>query len=330
MSEYILEVDNLVKHFPISGGIFLRKVGNVHALNGVSFKVKEGETLGIVGESGCGKSTLGKTILRLNEPTSGSVKFMGKDLFSLSNKEMMAAREDIQMIFQDPYDSLNSRHSIRNILHEPFAIHNIGDFDYREQEAKRLLKRVGLAENSLDRFSFEFSGGQRQRIGIARAIALKPKVIVCDEPVSALDVSVQSQVLNIMLELQREMNLTYMFIAHDLAVVRHISDRVAVMYLGNIVEFTDADTIYTDPLHPYTQALISAIPIPDPELKGDKQILQGDIPSPRDLPSGCHFHTRCPFATDKCRAEYPALVAAPGTSGDGHLVSCHYAGKLKC
>ncbi len=324
MKEYILEVDNLTKHFPINGGVLLRKVGDVHALNGVTFKVKKGETLGVVGESGCGKSTLGKTLLRLHRPTSGSAKFLSKDLFSIEGKELREMRKDIQMIFQDPYESLNARHSVRSILHEPFEIHKIGDYEFRESEAKRLLNRVGLPPSALDRFSFEFSGGQRQRIGIARAIALNPKLVVCDEPVSALDVSVQSQVLNLMLELQQEMDLTYIFIAHDLAVVRHISDNIAVMYLGNIVEYTDADTIYEKPRHPYTKALISAIPVPDPRFKGVKQVLEGDIPSPRRLPTGCHFHTRCPIATDKCRKESPILRDATGTSEQTHLVSCHY------
>lgn len=329
MSEYILEADNVVKHFPIHGGVFLKEVGKVHAVNGVSFKVRPGETLGIVGESGCGKSTLGRTILKLYEATDGTVKFEGKDLKTLSKEEMRETRKDMQMIFQDPYESLNSRHTIGNILQEPFEIHGIGDEEFRKNEIKRLLKRVGLPESAMERFPHEFSGGQRQRIGIARAIALKPKMILCDEPVSALDVSVQSQVLNLLLELQKEMNLTYLFIAHDLAVVRHISDRIAVMYLGNIVEFTDATKIYENPQHPYTQALISAIPIPDPEHKQDKIVLEGDIPSPRNLPSGCHFHTRCPYVTDKCKAEIPTLQAAEGTTGDQHLVACHYAGKFK-
>lgn len=329
MSEYLLEVKNVVKHFPIHGGIFLRQVGTVHALNGVSFTLREGETLGVVGESGCGKSTLGKTLLRLHEPTSGEAVFQGENLFQLRGKKLRDLRRDIQMIFQDPYESLNSRHTIGTILEEPFLIHKIGSETSRRQEIKKILKRVGLQENAIYRFPHEFSGGQRQRIGIARAIALKPKIVLCDEPVSALDVSVQSQVLNLLLELQKELGLTYIFIAHDLAVVKHISDRVAVMYLGNIVEFTDASTIYKKPMHPYTQALISAIPIPDPEKKSDAQILEGDIPSPINLPSGCHFHTRCPYATTKCTQQSPPLRQVSSNNLEEHLVACHYAEKIK-
>lgn len=334
MSDALLKVTNLVKHFPIHGGILLRQVGNVHALNGVTFTLKEGETLGVVGESGCGKSTLGKTLIRLHDATSGEAHFMGKELFSQKGQELRKTRKDIQMIFQDPYESLNSRHTILNILEEPFIIHQkedprFSDPEFRKAEIAKTLRRVGLTENAMHRYPHEFSGGQRQRIGIARAIALKPKLIICDEPVSALDVSVQSQVLNLLLELQKEMGLTYIFIAHDLAVVKHVSDRVAVMYLGKIVEFTKASTIYERPLHPYSQALISAIPIPDPEKKAAAQILEGDIPSPRNLPTGCTFHTRCPFATELCKKEIPELKSAPGTTGDEHLVACHFAGQLK-
>ncbi len=307
----------------------MRQVAKVHALNGVSFKVKKGETLGIVGESGCGKSTLGKTLIRLHDHTTGEVQFLGEDFLCKKGKELKAARRQMQMIFQDPYESLNTRHTVENILTEPYEIHGIGTKDERIQWAKDLLKKVGLPEQALERFPHEFSGGQRQRIGIARAIALKPHVIICDEPVSALDVSVQSQVLNLLLDLQQEMGLTYLFIAHDLAVVKHISDRIMVMYLGSIVEFTDAKTIYERPLHPYTQALISAIPIPDPDHKSDKIVLEGDIPSPVRLPTGCPFHTRCRYAKDICKKEKPPLQAAPGTTGDRHLVSCHFAGNLK-
>ncbi len=328
MSEYIMEVKDLVKHYPIHGGVLMREVAKVHALNGVSFKVKAGETLGIVGESGCGKSTLGKTLIRLHDHTSGEVDFLGEDFLAKKGKDLMGARRNMQMIFQDPYESLNTRHTVENILTEPYEIHGIGTKAERKEWAKAALKKVGLPEQAMERFPHEFSGGQRQRIGIARAIALKPKVIICDEPVSALDVSVQSQVMNLMLDLQKEMNLTYLFIAHDLAVVKHISDRVMVMYLGNIVEFTDANSIYEKPLHPYTQALISAIPIPDPEYKGDRIVLEGDIPSPINLPSGCPFHTRCRHAQDKCRMEKPELKDAPGTSGETHLVACHFAGNL--
>ena len=329
MSEYLLEVNNLVKHFPIHGGVLMREVGKVHALNGVSFNVKQGETLGVVGESGCGKSTMGRTLIRLYDPTRGEIKFDGRDISQLKTKDLRETRKDMQMIFQDPYESLNPRFTIGNILEEPFIIHRIGDEAIRKEKVKALLNRVGLPESALTRFPHEFSGGQRQRIGIARAIALNPRMIICDEPVSALDVSVQSQVLNLLIELQEELNLTYIFIAHDLAVVRHISDRVAVMYLGKIVEFTDADTIYQRPLHPYSQALLSAIPIPDPEADHEsKQVLEGDIPSARRLPSGCAFHTRCSFAEPICRTKSPELKAAPGTTGRDHQVACHFAGKV--
>lgn len=328
MSEYLMEVKDLVKHYPIHGGVLMREVARVHALNGVSFKVKAGETLGIVGESGCGKSTLGKTLVRLHEHTDGYVDFQGEDFLAKKGQELKEARKNIQMIFQDPYESLNSRHTIENILTEPYEIHGVYTKEERRERAVAALKTVGLSEQALERFPHEFSGGQRQRIGIARAIALEPQIIVCDEPVSALDVSVQSQVMNLLLKLQEEMGLTYLFIAHDLAVVKHISDRVMVMYLGSIVEFTDAEQIYENPLHPYTQALISAIPIPDPDFEGEKIVLEGDIPSPINLPSGCPFHTRCRYAQDKCKVEKPELQDAPGTSGETHLVACHFAGNL--
>ena len=322
MSDYLLDVQNLKMYFPIHGGVLRRRVGWVYAVDGVTLKVRQGETLGLVGESGCGKTTVGRTIARLYKPTGGSVMFEGKDLSRLRQQEMREVRRDLQMIFQDPFESLNSRHTIGDILREPFEIHKIGSPGDRDNEILKLLNRVGLDPSVLTRFPHEFSGGQRQRIGIARAIALKPKMVICDEPVSALDVSIQSQILNLLLELQADMNLTFLFIAHDLAVVKHISDFIAVMYLGKIVEWADADTLYRQPVHPYTHALLSAIPIPDPEAKRQKQILVGDVPSPVNPPSGCVFHTRCPYAEQRCREKVPELRPAPGTQGDAHLHAC--------
>ena len=325
-SEYLLEITGLKKHFPVYGGVFKKKVANVFAVDGVSLSVKAGETVGLVGESGCGKSTLGRTILKLYDPTAGQIFFEGENITNYSTSQMRSVRRDLQVIFQDPYESLNSRHTVGKIIEEPMLIHGIGDPASRKNKAMDLLKKVGLQESAYYRYPHEFSGGQRQRIGIARAISLEPKLIICDEPVSALDVSIQSQVMNLLIDLQKEMNLAYLFIAHDLAVVRHISDKVAVMYLGKIVEYTDADSIYDNPMHPYTKALISAIPEPDPTKKKERIILQGDVPSPIDPPSGCSFHTRCPFATDKCKEEAPELK----DHGDGkdHQVACHYAGEV--
>ncbi len=328
MSDYILEVENLKMYFPIRGGVLRRRVGWVYAVDRVTLKVREGETLGLVGESGCGKTTLGRTIARLYKPTGGKVIFEGKDLSRLKQQDIREVRRDLQIIFQDPFESLNSRHTIGDILLEPFEIHKIGTPGDQGKAILELLDRVGLDEGVLTRFPHEFSGGQRQRIGIARAIALKPKMVVCDEPVSALDVSIQSQILNLLLELQAEMNLTYLFIAHDLAVVKHISDFIAVMYLGKIVEWADADTLYHQPVHPYTHALLSAIPVPDPEVKKKRQIIFGDVPSPVNPPTGCVFHTRCHYAKDNCKNKVPKLKPAPGTSGENHLQACLRAGEI--
>jgi oligopeptide/dipeptide ABC transporter ATP-binding protein len=318
----LLEVRDLRMHFPVREGIFLRSTSSCKAVDGVSLAVASGETIGLVGESGCGKSTLGKCIVRLHRPTAGSILFEGADLAPLSTAELKPRRRHLQMIFQDPVESLNARHTIADILEEPFVIHAMGDRAWRRTRALALLDKVGLPASAAERFPFEFSGGQRQRIGIARAIALEPKLIVCDEPVSALDVSIQSQVLNLLLELQREMGLSYLFIAHNLAVVKHVSDRIAIMYLGRIVEFAEADDIYRTPRHPYTQALLSAIPRPDPKARKQRIVLQGDVPSPIHPPSGCAFHPRCPYVTDRCRVEVPSLRPVPGTKN--HLVACHY------
>jgi peptide/nickel transport system ATP-binding protein len=319
----LLEVRELTKHFPVRGGVLRRQVGEVHAVDGVSFSLRRGETLGLVGESGCGKTTVGKTLLRLIEPSSGTIWFEGRDITQLDRAEMRALRRDIQIVFQDPFESLNTRHSVGRILEEPFVIHRLGTDVERRRWVAELLERVGLSSDAVQRYPHEFSGGQRQRIGIARAIALRPKLIVCDEAVSALDVSIQSQVLNLLLDLQREMNLALIFIAHDLSVVKHVSDRVAVMYLGQIVEHASASAIYNSPRHPYTRALLSAIPVPDPvnrdARRNSRIVLEGDVPSPINPPSGCRFHPRCAYARADCATRVPTFENV----GDG-AVACHY------
>ena len=320
----LLKVQDLVKRFPIKGGILSRTVGNVHAVDGVSFELPAGETLGVVGESGCGKSTTGRCILRLIEPTSGQVWFNGKSVTDAGKDELRALARDMQIIFQDPFASLNPRMTVSSIIGEALTIHKLtktkADYDAR---IVQLLETVGLSADHMRRYPHEFSGGQRQRIGIARALAVNPKLIVCDEAVSALDVSIQAQVINLLEDLQSQLGLTYIFIAHDLSVVEHISQRVAVMYLGRIVELASSQALYTNPLHPYTEALLSAVPIPDPTVKRKRIPLQGDVPSPINPPSGCHFHTRCPIAQKGlCDKEKPALRQ----SVPGHWVACHLRG----
>lgn len=321
MTAPLLEVDGLKMHFPVREGLLLRAQNFNRAVDGVSLHIAPGETLGLVGESGCGKSTLGRCIARLYDPTAGNIRFQGEDITRMRSRALRPMRQNIQMIFQDPMESLNARHTVGDILEEPFVVQGMGDRAYRSKRISELLNIVGLPARSASRYPFEFSGGQRQRIGIARAIALNPKLVICDEPVSALDVSIQSQILNLLVDLQAEFNLSYLFIAHDLAVVKHVSDRVAVMYLGKIIETADSEEIYRDAKHPYTQSLIAAIPVPDPHRTIERHIIEGDVPSPINPPSGCHFHPRCPRAEEQCKLKAPAFREL----GANHLASCHLA-----
>ncbi len=315
-----LEVRDLKKHFPVKKGLLQKTVGHVYAVDGVSFSIREGETLGLVGESGCGKSTVGRAILRLVEPTSGSIKVSGEEITGLSKQEMRPYRREMQIIFQDPFSSLDPRMSAGDIVGEPLKVHGAGNAKERRDRVAELFARVGLRQAQMDSFPHQFSGGQRQRIGIARALALNPKLIIGDEPVSALDVSIQAQVINLLMDLQQELGLGYLFISHNLAVVEHISHYIAVMYLGRIVEYADKRTLFTSPRHPYTEALLSAVPVPDPAIKRKKVVLEGDVPSPVKPPSGCHFHTRCPIAQARCKVESPVLRDV----GGGQKVSCHF------
>jgi oligopeptide/dipeptide ABC transporter ATP-binding protein len=320
MNSPLVEVRNLFKHYPVTGGIFLRQVASVKAIDGVNLVIREGETLGLVGESGCGKSTLGRLILRLEEPTSGGVKFEGNDILTLDSHQLRSIRERMQIIFQDPFASLNPRKNVSHIIGEPLLVHGMKKRRAREDRVQELLEVVGLRREHMRRYPHQFSGGQRQRIGVARALALNPKLIICDEAVSALDVSIQAQVINLLQDLQQEFGLTYLFISHDLSVVEHISDRVAVMYLGKVVELAEKNVIYENPLHPYTQALLAAAPVPDPHREAKHTLLKGDVPSPINPPSGCRFHTRCPYVEQICRDHEPELK----DQGGGQVVACHF------
>ncbi|WP_347552464.1 dipeptide ABC transporter ATP-binding protein [Pseudalkalibacillus hwajinpoensis] len=319
MQEALLEVKQLKKHFPIEGGVLKQQIGTVKAVDDVTFTLHKGETFGLVGESGCGKSTTGRMLMRLLEPSEGEVLFDGKEMTSLNKKDLRHLRKDIQMVFQDPFASLNPRHTVEKIIEEPLIVHKLGNKNERKKRVRELLDIVGLSSYHAKRYPHQFSGGQRQRIGIARALAVNPKLIIADEPVSALDVSIQAQVLNLLEDLQKELGLTYLFIAHDLGVVRHISDRVGVMYLGRIVEMADSEKLYLNAKHPYTQALLSAVPVPDPEYGKDRIILTGDVPSPSNPPAGCPFHTRCPKAMDVCSSVVPEFREVE----PGHHTACH-------
>jgi len=318
-SQAVLEVQDLKKHFPIPKGLFGRVKDSVYAVDGISFVIQQGETLGLVGESGCGKSTVGKTVMRLQDPTAGRIMLHGDDITSKPRGQLRLLRQRMQMVFQDPYSSLNPRMSSADIVGEPFDNYGLASGEDRRDRVAALFERVGLRTDFMSKYPHEFSGGQRQRLGIARALALHPSLIIADEPVSALDVSVQAQVINLLMDLQREFNLAYLFISHDLAVVEHISHRIAVMYLGKIVELTDKRSLFADPQHPYTQALLSAVPVPNPRAKQERIILRGDVPSPINPPKGCHFHTRCPVAEDRCRQLEPPLIETKA----GHFSACH-------
>ena len=317
----VLEVNNLCKYFPVDNGLFSRSLSRIYAVDDVSFSIEEGETLGLVGESGCGKSTVGKTVLRLLDPTSGSINLEGEDITKIPRENLREQRKGMQMVFQDPYSSLNPRMSSGEIVGEPLENYHLQRGKQKEVMVASLFEKVGLRSEQMVKYPHEFSGGQRQRLGIARALALHPKLIIADEPVSALDVSVQAQVINLLIDLQKELNLAYLFISHDLAVVEHISHRIAVMYLGKIVEFTDKRSLFETPQHPYTKALLSAVPIPDPNQPRNKMILKGDVPSPINPPSGCAFHTRCPYVKDICRREIPTLKEIKSN----HYTSCHFS-----